>query len=293
MAVGFSKNSTTNSLQDLAEFWDGRGLFGIHPHWTIQPTQGTFSEVNYTLNAVSCSPTTDRLGVPTDCLAVGSYVSPFSSTPDSYYTWSEHWDGASWSAVLHRRPQQQLQRPSRVVMPSRRLHRRRRRQRQQRHGLSPSRSLERDHLDAAVPRVPDRRSRQRPGPRVMQFNGDLHDSGWATPPYGNNPYQNVPMAESWDGTYWTLGSPLSPISGTQSVLLGVSCPAVAVCTAVGRSGLVDPCQHGRPGVPARRALFVTGLSPEPMGVIEHRFPLSAGPSLWGPFTWARRSSSEP
>ena len=100
VAVGFSKNSTTNSLQDLAEFWDGRGLFNIHPHWTIQPTQGTFSEVNYPLNAVSCSPTTNRLGIPTDCLAVGSYVSPFSSTPYSYYTWSEHWDGASWSGVL-------------------------------------------------------------------------------------------------------------------------------------------------------------------------------------------------
>ena len=65
-------------------------------------------------------------------------------------------------------------------------------------------------------------------------------TGWATPPYGNKPYEEVPMAESWDGAYWTLGSPLNPIDGTQSFLYGVSCPAAAVCTAVGSWGSWTP-----------------------------------------------------
>ena len=243
MAVGDWRNGTTNSVQDLAEIWyDARSPM-FPPRWTIEPTQGTFSEVNYTLNAVSCSPTTIGF-TPADCLAVGNYVSPFSSTPNSYYTWSEHWNGASWSGALPDSPSSSYNNLSAVSCSS---------------------------LTActAVGTLTDSSGMNFPlaegwngtswTPQFPEFPVSAAGTalggvsctsatactavGWAFPPYGNKPYQTVALAESWDGTSWTLGSPLNPLSATQTALLAVSCPATAVCTAVGRWGSWTPANN--------------------------------------------------
>ena len=55
--------------------------------------------------------------------------------------------------------------------------------------------------------------------------------GSAINPSGNQ----LLLAETWNGTSWTIHSPASPANGTVNYLTGVSCTAATACTAVGTS----------------------------------------------------------
>jgi len=52
----------------------------------------------------------------------------------------------------------------------------------------------------------------------------------------------VPLAESWDGTSWTIQSTPVPARALATALFGVSCTAATVCTAVG--GHINPAHIG-------------------------------------------------
>jgi hypothetical protein len=48
------------------------------------------------------------------------------------------------------------------------------------------------------------------------------------------------LAESWNGSAWTIESTSNPASAKFALLTGVSCTAASACTAVGTSGLTSP-----------------------------------------------------
>ena len=56
----------------------------------------------------------------------------------------------------------------------------------------------------------------------------------ATGNYTNGSGVTVPLAESWNGTSWSLETAPHPSGATSSVLSGVSCPTATACTAVGQ-----------------------------------------------------------
>jgi len=55
--------------------------------------------------------------------------------------------------------------------------------------------------------------------------------------FGNGPSPDIigdaPLAESWNGSTWTLQTPPNPSQATSGTLTGVSCISPQVCTAVG------------------------------------------------------------
>lgn len=118
-------------------------------------------------------------------------------------------------------------------------------------------------------------------------------TGWATPPYGNKPYEEVPMAESWDGAYWTLGSPLNPIDGLKAS--STACRARPLRSAprsgVGAHGPLPtwtPRRSRSPSaIPNRTRPRADGR--DPVGLPPERWPLfirsvhlgnAAHPALW-------------
>ena len=53
--------------------------------------------------------------------------------------------------------------------------------------------------------------------------------------YQNTAGNVVTLAESWNGTAWTIGTTLNPAGATNTALAGVFCGSATDCTAVGRS----------------------------------------------------------
>jgi hypothetical protein len=49
----------------------------------------------------------------------------------------------------------------------------------------------------------------------------------------DSPFGELPLAERWDGTSWSLQKPPAPAGGQAVLLAGVSCPSATSCTAVG------------------------------------------------------------
>ena len=243
MAVGDWRNGTTNSVQDLAEIWyDARSPM-FPPRWTIEPTQGTFSEVNYHAERGVMLTDNHRVhsGRLPGCRQLRVALLLYSQQLLHLVRALERRQLVGRASRL---PQQQLQQSLRGVMqlPDR-VHRRRHLNRQQRHELPLSRGLERHDLDPQFPKFPVSAAGTALGGVSCTSATVCTAVGWAFPPYGNKPYQTVALAESWDGTSWTLGSPLNPLSATQTALLAVSCPATAVCTAVGRWGSWTPANN--------------------------------------------------
>ena len=77
-------------------------------------------------------------------------------------------------------------------------------------------------------------------PAPQQPNGELasischtQTSCIAVGTYGDSVDDFATLAESWNGTAWTLQTTPNPSGATSSELAGVSCPAAGVCTAVG------------------------------------------------------------
>jgi hypothetical protein len=48
---------------------------------------------------------------------------------------------------------------------------------------------------------------------------------------------NVPLAEFWDGSHWSLQDAPDPGSATDNILVSVDCPAVGTCIAVGTANI--------------------------------------------------------
>jgi hypothetical protein len=160
-AVGESSNGSAQTT--LAESWDGTS-------WTISSTPDVTGATLSELSGVSC-PTTSA------CTAVGNYVNSSSAQ----VTVAESWNGTSWT--IQSTP-------------------------------NPAGAATSELLGVSCP-----------SSSVCTAVGDSFTASVETT-----------LAESWNGTTWTIQSTPSPSGVAYSPLLAVSCPSVSACTAVGDSG---------------------------------------------------------
>jgi hypothetical protein len=219
-AVGSYWIQSKPDYTDLAEVWNGQT-------WTIQPTHAAFSTMHFELNSVSCSSASF-------CLAVGDYVSLFGSAPYRA-TWAERWNGSSWSGLL----------PDVEGAASELA------------GVSCTTATTDCtavgwYQDASGTEFPlaERWSGTTWSlqfPAYSALAADMVLTGVSCPTttacmaVGTT---NVPVtgpgtwltvAQSWNGSSWTLDNTPNPLGAAESSLLAVSCPAAALCTGVGWS----------------------------------------------------------
>ena len=222
-AVGSYFDPETSNNTDLAEVWNGQA-------WAMQPTHAAFSKMDFELASVSCASSSS-------CLAVGHYVSLFGSAAH-FATWAERWDGASWSGMF----------PDVEGTLS---------------NLTGVSCVTGTTDCTAVGEFQDASGTE--FAMAERWNG----SSWSLQfPAGSaiatgmrlsavscpavtacmavgialvpaiSPGTRVTVAESWNGSTWTLDNSPNPLGAVLAGLGGVSCPAALVCTGVGASAKV-------------------------------------------------------
>ena len=219
-AVGSFYIQSTPNYTDLAEVWNGQ-------YWAIQPTHAAFSKMDFELNSVSCSS-------PSFCLAVGQYQSLFGSAPYRA-TWAEQWNGSSWSGLFPdvEGAASNLAAVSCTVATT-------------------DCTAVGSYQDASGNEFPlaERWSGltwalQFPASSAvatdMIFTGVSCPAATACMAVGAtdvpaiSPGTVVTVAQSWNGSTWTLDNTPNPFGAQASILNAVSCPTAAVCTGVGSS----------------------------------------------------------
>jgi hypothetical protein len=161
ISVGSFQNSSGSGFLPLAEKWNGTGWSAQEPP---APAGGKFIQ----LYGVSCSSSTA-------CTAVDGYTN--SSEKEEPY--AEKWNGTEWS----------LQEPP-----------------------APTGSK---------------------GSGLLGVSCTSSTACTAVGYYENSSGQDVPLAEKWNGTTWSLQEPSVPTGSKGSELIGVSCMSSTACTAVG------------------------------------------------------------
>lgn len=210
-AVGYYRDGS-GTHRTLGEFSDGTG-------WAVQATPNPAGAEPSILAGVSC-------GAPTACIAVGFY----GNSPGTSLTLAEAWNGTAWR--IRRTPDPAGLRHSSLVSVS---------------CTSASACM-------AVGKVAGPRSGAtlaeswngtawiiRPAPAPPGTFGELSGVSCtsATACTAVGYYRAgpgglaVPLAESWNGTAWTIQQVPSPAGGTNIVLDSVSCISLSTCTAVG------------------------------------------------------------
>ena len=212
IAVGSYSTSTGTQLS-LAESWDGTS-------WTIQSTPNPAGARSTLLSGVSCV-------TAAACIAVGSH-----SGGGSTVSLAEQWNGTSWAIQSTPNPAGTLN----SVLA----------------GISCTSAAActavgdyNNSLGTVVTLVEAwngtqwllQQSRNPVGARSSMLSGvscAAATSCTAVGSYEDSSFNQLSLAESWNGTSWTIQSAPSP-SG-YSVLSAVSCTAAGACTAVGTSG---------------------------------------------------------
>jgi hypothetical protein len=208
--VGYFRNDS-GTHQTLAEASAGSG-------WVVQPTPNPPGAVSSFLVGVSC-------GAPTACTAVGLY----DNSPGTSRTLAEIWNGTAWRIRRTQDPPG-LRNDSLVSV-----------------------SCSAASACMAVGKVSGPRAGStlaeswngttwtiRPVPTPPTTFAELSGVSCASPSaciavgyYRNSVGEAEPLAESWNGTAWSLQPVPGPAGGTDFVLDSVSCTATAACTAVG------------------------------------------------------------
>jgi DNA-binding beta-propeller fold protein YncE len=213
-AVGDYELEKTSGENALAEGWNGT-------EWSIQSTPAPTGAKDAQLGGVACT-------AAAACLAVGSYQNS-SGVSDLL---SESWNGSQWKLKT-------LPEPSGT-----------------RGGLLESVSCSSASACTAVGYYEN--SSAILVPLVERWNGtewsiqstpapseakESQPSGVSCPAsnactmvgyYKNSAGVDLPLAESWNGTEWSLKSMPSPTGAKKTTVNGVSCTAAGACTAVGR-----------------------------------------------------------
>ena len=215
MAVGTYDTGSGNTATRLAlsEQWDGSS-------WTVQPTANPAGSVYANLNGVSCTS-------PTACTAVGFYGSD--------QPLAERWDGTNWTV----QPTPSPAGSSGVVLngvsctsataciavgdTSN----------TDAHGVSTGLPLAEvwDGTSWTTQTIP-----KPAGSPNISLNGVSCTSATVCIAVGYvqiNGAGNIPLAERWDGTSWTVQTTPNPTTSTSSELSGVSCTSATTCIAVG------------------------------------------------------------
>ncbi len=160
VAVGSSTNGVSRQLQ-LAEAWNGS-------KWAVESTPNPSAARISELSGVSCT-------TPTACTAVGSY----SNSSNQQLTLVEVWNGTAWA-----------------IQPS----------------PTPGGAL---------------------GAGLVAVSCRSQSACTAVGFFTNSAYQQVPLAEVWNGSSWVVQSTPNPVGAQSSELSGVSCTTPTACIAVG------------------------------------------------------------
>ena len=222
-AVGSYFDPATSTNTDLAEVWDGQA-------WAIQPTHAAFSKMDFELASVSCSSSSS-------CLAVGHYVSFFGSTTH-FATWAERWDGTSWSGMFPdvEGTLSDLTGVSCVTATA-------------------DCTAVGEYQDASGTEFPmaerwNGSSWSLQFPAASAVSTGMYLSGVSCPAVtacmavgaarvpAISPGTLVTVAESWNGSTWTLDNTPNPLGAVMAGLGAVSCPTAMVCAGVGASASV-------------------------------------------------------
>jgi hypothetical protein len=207
-AVG-SYTNTSGTQTALAEGWDGTS-------WRIQPTPDPGGAGSSALNGVSCAS-------PTACIAVGSYT----TSPGNVQALAEAWDGTSWTIqdTPNLAPQDRGTWLDAVSCSS---------------GTACTAvggwsayhvsGFVADFWDGTTWTIQSTPSSTFPG---GELNGVSCTSATACTAVGELSSAvglPAPVADTWDGTSWTLQN--TPTPG-YTHFNAVSCTSATVCTAVG------------------------------------------------------------
>jgi hypothetical protein len=196
----------------LAETWNGAA-------WAIRPAAVPPGASRSYLNGVSCLS-------PASCTAVGNY----QSGKHSHVTLAERWNGSAWSI----QPVPLPAGAARAFLNSVSC-------------TSASACIAvGSSLDSASNNSPlaerwDGTSwsiQQTPAPaggQAVILNGVSCPSATSCTAVGSYQASGVPftLAETWDGTSWSVQPTANPASADDRALSGVSCRSAGVCTAVG------------------------------------------------------------
>ena len=186
--------------------------------WAAEPTPAIAGAPAAVLTGVSCPRTSD-------CTAIGYYVSGVSTTVAQFRApLVEHWNGRSWSRV-------RLPVPTGTQV-----------------GFTGAVSCRDAALCAAVwPSLVELWNGTRwaaqtlpvpPGgssPSISGVSCGSARSCTAVGSYTDQAGNTAPLADTWNGTAWTVQSPPGPADGTNSTLYYISCPSATACTAAGFS----------------------------------------------------------
>ena len=230
-AVGSYWSQSPPSYTDLAEVWNGQ-------FWAIQTTQAMWTKMRFELNSVSCS---SRLF----CLAVGQYESLFGSAPYSA-TWAEQWNGSSWIGLFPdvEGATSDLAGVSCTAATTYCT------------AVGGYQNASGNGFPLAERWNGSAFSLQFPASSIlasgMTFTGVSCPAPTACTAVGTtnvpaiSPSTYVTVAQSWNGSSWTLDNTPNPPSAVSSILNGVSCPVTGLCTGVGSSS--GPTPSGPPPV---------------------------------------------
>jgi hypothetical protein len=209
----------------LVESWDGTS-------WTVVPSPGPAVGLQGVLKSVACTS-------PTDCVAVGSYGTIAASGSRVRHALIETWNGTSWSMVSGLVPGMELRSALQSVAcpsPGRCLA-----------VGSYSPSMVSNTLDdqTLVEEWDGAAWSMSPTPNASDAQQSVLQSVSCASPsiclavgsYGTptNLDDRQPLAESWQGSQWSLTT--SP--GSKSELASVACSAPSACIAVGRAGAAN------------------------------------------------------
>jgi hypothetical protein len=219
-AVGFATSGSGSLTKVLIERWNGT-------HWTIVASPNPAGSNDTQLSGVSCASASD-------CAAVG-----FSSTSTSQKSLAEHWNGTSWSivptpnaggaaetslaGVSCSSAESCMAVGSSITVSASSL----------------AATTLTEHWDGtgwmivASPSSPDSSSLSRLGSVSCTGPSDCTAVGYSLG-IGSKSIAIKPLAEQWNGTAW-MTTASSSLTSSQTLLMGVSCPAADNCTAVGDS----------------------------------------------------------
>jgi len=212
-AVGSAVPLLAGSSKPLIERWDGST-------WSVMPSAGIpGTDVDAFLTSISCL-------TPTDCTAVGAYVTGSSSRQLALI---EHWNGAKWARVASPSPSNSK---SDAYLA----------------GVACTSAT--DCKAVGVYSTSDAQHGYVDHPLAEHWNGTkwsivaLPGSGQtfvggiscasATSCFAVGALPNAsPLLDRWDGARWTAMANPKPAAGTAYTLEAVSCPSTTDCTAVG------------------------------------------------------------
>jgi hypothetical protein len=221
-ATGYSRDSSGNA-EALAEQWNGTG-------WQVQSTPTPAGAIASELGAVSCV-------APRACSAVGAYI----KANDTVLTLAEAWNGSAW--VIQPTPNpagsriSQLNGVSCTVTPAARAA-----------NACVSAGFRTGSTGFPAPLAEGwngsawsiRATPVPTGARISQLEGvscPVLDSTVATACTAVGTYDvnltNLTLAETWNGSAWSIQATPNPAGAIASILHAVSCSSPSACIAVG------------------------------------------------------------